>query len=131
MPYVCRLAMDWLCHPVIEHHESDRPFRLRRMSAIMLALGWALFLTSCLIGLYAVHNGLPVYNSLDPMTGATWRFGMASVRIEPESLATFMQLKLAVTLTGVLGATLFFAGLVSVHAFDRLDEERVPLRRGL
>lgn len=131
MSQVCRRAMDWLCGSVIEHHDADRPFRLRRMSALLLSLGWVLFLVSCLIGYYAVQNGLPVYNSFDAATGATWKFGVPSVRIEPDALVAFMQWQLAVTITGVLGATLFFAGLISVHAFDRLDEERVPLRRGL
>jgi hypothetical protein len=37
----------WFSVPVIEHLHDDRPFRLRRVSAIMLAAGWATFAIAC------------------------------------------------------------------------------------
>ncbi len=65
----CRRVGKWFTVPVIEHLADDRPFRLRRLSALMLVVGWALFAAACLIGSTAMQVA----------GGALFSAGLASV----------------------------------------------------
>ncbi len=82
----CRRVGNWFSKPLIQHLDSDRPFRLRRISAAMLLIGWVVFALACVM------------------------------RSIPEQC---------------IGATLFIAGLLSVHWFDRRDDKKPSIRRGL
>ncbi len=46
---LCRRAGGWLSTSVVEHLDGDRPFRLRRLSLILLVFGWAVFAAACLL----------------------------------------------------------------------------------
>jgi hypothetical protein len=59
----------WLSEPLIEHLEGDRPFRLRRASALMLAIGWAGFAIACVLAMVM----------LQVLTGALFMAGLMSV----------------------------------------------------
>jgi hypothetical protein len=107
---VCR----WLATPVVEDFGIDRPFRLRRISLLLLAGGWATFLVSCLLGLYLVRQGVRLHNAADLLTGVT-------------SAGEYCALQWACRLTEALGAASFFAGLGSVTFFDKRD--RIPVWR--
>ena len=60
---------NWLGEPLIEHVEDDRPFRLRRASALMLAIGWAGFAIACVAGSV----------TLQAVTGVMFVAGLMSV----------------------------------------------------
>lgn len=51
----CRRVGKWFTVPVIEHFADDRPFRLRRLSALMLMLGWALFAVACVLNVMTLQ----------------------------------------------------------------------------
>jgi hypothetical protein len=46
---LCRRAGGWLSTSVVEHLDGDRPFRLRRLSLILLMAGWVIFAAACLL----------------------------------------------------------------------------------
>lgn len=59
----------WLSEPLIEHFADDRPFRLRRASALLLAIGWAGFAIACVLS----------SASLQVATGVIFMTGLMSV----------------------------------------------------
>ena len=115
----------WLSTPVVEHEGPDRPFRLRRVSALLLVFGWALFFTSCLLGWWALQLGLPVYDSLDLASGAVLQGRLVGTNLSSDHLSQLMQWKNAVHATCWSGAGMFMMGLFSVLLFDIRD--RVPM----
>ncbi len=65
----CRRLGNWLGEPLIEHTEDERPFRLRRASALLLAIGWAGFAIACMLASM----------SLQVVTGVVFMAGLMSV----------------------------------------------------
>lgn len=94
----------WLAKPVITDSGVDRPFKLRRVSLLLLAGGWAVFLAACLIAFWARSQGLPVATFTDLFNQPAG-----------DSLAW------SVNLGHLAGGIVFYSGLVSVMAFDRRD----------
>lgn len=71
MRMLCRRAGGWLSRSVVEHTDGDRPFRLRRLSLILLSMGWALFAAACLLQI----------TSLQIIGGAAFAGGLLSVHL--------------------------------------------------
>lgn len=106
----------WLTQPVVEHHEDERPFRLRRASVLLLGGGWVVFLISCLAGIVIVRQHVPIVGWADLLSG-------------PSSLSSRPGLQWTRTVCEAIGAVSFFAGLASVALFDRRDGVRVRTTR--
>jgi hypothetical protein len=102
----------------------DRPFRLRRLSAMLLLVGWVSFLASCLIGLWAIKNGWPAYASFDAATGAVLEQGRVALQLAPDAMSDFARTQWAIRISQGGGATLFFLGLASIMICDRRDDIR-------
>jgi hypothetical protein len=116
----------WLSTPIVVEDESDRPFRLRRVSALLLVLGWSAFFASCLLGAWAVRQGLPVYDGWGVASAAFGGQG-ALLNMSAERISELAQWKQAVHATAWSGAGMFVMGLFSVLGFDIRD--RVPMWR--
>ena len=101
---------NWLARPVLEVAEVDRPFRLRRVSVLLLAGGWVVFLVSCLIGTWLARHNVPIlgYVELTQCRGVT------------NSVNPYLQILRGVT--EAVGGAAFIGGMLSVAVFDRLDE---------
>ena len=117
----------WFSTPIIDHDGPDRPFRLRRVSALLLVMGWSLFFASCLLGWWALQMGLPVYDSFDVTTGAVFNGRGVSMNLSPAHGSQLLQWKEAVQATLWSGTGMFMMGLFSVLIFDIRD--RVPVWR--
>jgi len=94
----------WLTKPVIVDSGVDRPFQLRCVSLLLLAGGWAVFFAACLVATWAHLRQIPIatfsdWFSTSYVDGLSWTLNFAYVA----------------------GGTIFYAGLLSVMAFDRRD----------
>lgn len=101
----------WLTSPVVEDFGIDRPFRLRRVSLMLIAAGWLTFLVSCLLGLWLKNAHTPVFGWVDVLRG-----------VSVSSMTAVQYAKLA---SEVAGGLMFIAGMFSVSLFDRQD--RIPV----
>ena len=95
----------WLTTPVLNESSVDRPLRVRRLSLLLLAGGWTIFLVSCLCGCVLVRYGVPIRGWGELTSGNVSHALLQWTR----------------TITESLGGVLFIAGLVSVGLFDRRD----------
>lgn len=102
----------WLSQPIIDDAGVDRPFRLRLLSAVLLAGGWCVFLVSCLIGWWLARQNVPILAWAD--------------LIQCRGLTNSHEPLLQVIRGGTeaVGATAFIGGMLSVALFDRSD--RLP-----
>ena len=96
----------WLTTPVLNESHADRPLRVRRLSLLLLAGGWTIFLVSCLCGCVLVRYNVPIrgwaeLTAGDGVSHRVWQW--------------------ARTVCEAGGALAFFAGLFSVEFFDRRD----------
>lgn len=98
----------WLAKPVIVDSGVDRPFKLRRISFLLLAGGWVVFFAACLIATWARMQQIPVATFTDLINGAN------------DGLAW------SLNFSYLAGGAMFYAGLLSVPVFDRRDG--IPLR---
>ncbi|HEX8323258.1 MAG TPA: hypothetical protein VF595_05020 [Tepidisphaeraceae bacterium] len=105
--------LNWLNKPVIQDSGVDRPFRLRLLSVVMMASGWAIFLVSCLIGLWLARYNTPILNWAE----------LVQCRGLTNSIHPYLQLLRGAT--EAVGAVLFIGGMLSVALFDRRD--RIPV----
>lgn len=94
----------WLAEPVIVDSGIDRPFRLRRLSLLLLAGGWGVFLAACLVAMWARFQQIPIATFTDLFTAD---------RVD--------SLSWTVHLAYVAGGVMFYLGLLSVLIFDRRD----------
>ncbi len=105
----------WLITPVLNESSVDRPLRVRRVSLLLLAGGWTIFLVSCLSGIVLVRSGVPIHS---------WGDLLASGNVS-HALTQWTR-----TLAEAVGGVLFFAGLFSVEFFDRRDNPATVRVRG-
>ena len=103
----------FLTQTVVEDRSFDRPFRLRRVSLLMIIIGWLTFFASCMIGLWIMKHGyLAGYRQLFSLFTGTAedadRFGSLTV----QTLQKLFELA---------GAGLFVGGMASVALFDKSD----------
>ncbi|MGN6505709.1 MAG: hypothetical protein ACTHM6_09110 [Tepidisphaeraceae bacterium] len=111
-------ARRWLGHCVIEHAGEDRPFRLRRVSLLLLSAGWCAFLGSCLLSVWIIRHNLPLVSFAELLHGSR----AAVFDALPEAQRQLLQGIFWMT-QGLqwAGAALFFGGLGSVAFFDKRD----------
>ncbi|HEX8339848.1 MAG TPA: hypothetical protein VF624_02970 [Tepidisphaeraceae bacterium] len=122
---------DWLGAPLIDDTSDEKPFRVRRGSAALIALGWVCFGAACLLGAWAVRSGMPVYSSFDFTHGLVTDGGTVILRLAPDSVRDFATFKILVHIGEILGTTLFSLGLLSIVLMNRRDRARTWRPRAL
>ena len=114
-------ARRWLVHCVIDHHGVDRPFRLRRVSLLLLSAGWIGFLTALLIGQWITGHDLPLFTLHEVLHGIMHTRNAVLDPLPEAQQHLFIAAFWVMHALQWVGASLFFAGLASVALFDQRD----------
>ena len=122
---------NWLHAPLIEDTTDEKPFRVRRGSAVLIGLGWALFAAACVLGTWAVRSGLPVYSTFDFARGVVLEGGTVILQLSPEHVSSFATCKILVRAGETAGVLFFALGLLSIVLMNRRDQVRTWRPRAL
>lgn len=111
----------WFSKPLIIDLHHERPFKLRRLSAMLLLVGWVSFLASCVLALWAAKHGWPIYQQFDAASGAVLEQGRVALQLPAEHVHDFAIAQWALRISQAGGAGLFLMGLLSILICDRRD----------